>query len=61
MFINHLKSFLGPNLDYTDIIYDKPLNKSFKSKIGMVQFNAVLVRTGDFKVTSSDKVVKELV
>ena len=24
------KSFVRPNLDYTDIIYDKPLNESFK-------------------------------
>ena len=30
------KSFVGPNLDYANIIYDKPLNESFKRKIEMV-------------------------
>ena len=27
------KSFARPNLDYADIIYDKPFNESFKRKI----------------------------
>ena len=27
------KSFVGPNLDYGDIIFDKPNNESFKSRI----------------------------
>ena len=27
------KSFLGPNFDYPDIIYDKTLNEPFKKKI----------------------------
>ena len=27
------KSFVGPNLDYRDIIFDKPTNESFKSRI----------------------------
>ena len=27
------KSFVGPHLDYADIIYDRPKNASFKSKI----------------------------
>ena len=43
------KSFARPNLDYVDIIYDKPLNESFKRKIEMVQYNAALVITGAFK------------
>ena len=30
------KSFVRPNLDYADIIYDKPFNESFKRKIEMV-------------------------
>ena len=34
------KSFVRPNLDYADIIYDKSLNYSFKKKIEMVQCNA---------------------
>ena len=27
------KSFVRPNLNYADIIYNKPLNESFKKKI----------------------------
>ena len=26
------KSFVGPNLNYGDIIYDKPLNESFQKE-----------------------------
>ena len=40
------KSFVRPNLDYADIIYDKPLNESLKRKIEMVQYSAVLIITG---------------
>ena len=42
------KSFVRPNLDYADIIYDKPLNKSLKKKIEMVQYNAALLITDAF-------------
>ena len=41
------KSFVRPNLDYADIIYDKPFNESFKRK--MVQYKAALVITGAIK------------
>ena len=40
------KSFVRPNLDYEDIIYDKPLDESFKKKIESVQYNAELIITG---------------
>ena len=46
------KSFVRSNLDYADIIYDKPLNESFKRKIEMVQYNAALIITGAFKGTA---------
>ena len=55
------KSFVKPNLDYTNIIYDKPLSKSFKSKIEMVQYNAALTITGAFKRTSVVKYIKSWV
>ena len=54
------KSFVRPNLDYADIIYDKPLNESLKRKIEMVQYNAALIITGPFKGTSRDKIYQEL-
>ena len=39
------KSFASANLDYADIIYDKPIHKSFKRKNKMVQYKAALVIT----------------
>ena len=50
------KSFVRPNLDHADIIYDKPLNESFKKKIEMVQYNATLAIKG----TCHDKIHQEL-
>ena len=32
------KFFVRPNLDYADIIYDKPFSESFKIKIEMIQY-----------------------
>ena len=54
------KSFVRPNLDYADIIYDKPFNESLKRKIEMIQYNAALIITGTFKGTSCDKMYQEL-
>ena len=54
------KSFVRPNLDYTDIIYDKPFNESFKRKIEMVQYKAALMITGAIKGTSRDRLYQEL-
>ena len=54
------KSFVRPNLDYADIIYDKPFNESFKRKIEMVQYKAALVITGAIKGISRDRLYQEL-
>ena len=35
------KSFVRPNLDYGDTVYDKPNNSSFSDKIESLQYNAV--------------------
>ena len=34
---------LRSNLDYADIIYDRPLNESFKRIIAVIQYNAALM------------------
>ena len=54
------KSFVRPNLDYADIIFDKPLYESFKRKIEMVQYKAALVITGAIKGISRDRLDQEL-
>ena len=54
------KSFVRPNLDYADIIYEKLFNESFKRKIELVQYKAALVITGAIKGTSRDRFYQEL-
>ena len=54
------KSFVRPNLDYADMIYDKTFNESLKRKIEMVQYNAALIITGAFKGSLHDKIYQEL-
>ena len=54
------KSFVRPNLNYADIIYDKPLNESFKKKIKLAQYNATLTITSAIKGTCRDKIYQKL-
>ena len=42
------------------MIYDKPLNKTFKKKIESVQYNAELITTSAIKGTCRDKIYQEL-
>ena len=37
--------FVRPNLDYADMIYDKPCNKCFNIKLEMIQYRTALVIT----------------
>ena len=55
------KSYVRPNLDYTDIIYDKPSTESFIRKIEMVQYKAALIITGAFEGTLHHKIIKSSV
>ena len=54
------KSFTRPHLDYCDVIYDQPNNKSFCSKIEPIQYNAALAITGSIRGTSQTKLYNEL-
>ena len=54
------KSFVRPNVDYADIIYDESFNESFKTKIEMIQYRAALAITGAIKGTSSDCLNQEI-
>ena len=44
------KSFVKPNLDDGDIIFDKP-NKSFKSRIESIQYKTCVAITGAIQGT----------
>ena len=52
--------FVRPNLDYADKIYDKPLNKSFKRKLEIVQYKEALMITGAIKGASQKRLFQEL-
>ena len=54
------KSFIRPNLDYGDIIFDKPINQSFKSRIESIEHKACEAITGDTQRTSRERFYREL-
>ena len=54
------KSFVTPQLDYGDIIYDKAFIVSFQKKLETIQYNADLAITGAIRGTSREKVYSEL-
>ena len=49
------KSFIRPDLDYSDVVYDQPSNNAFSNKLETVQYNAALEITGAIKDTSREK------
>ena len=49
------KTFVRRILHCADLIYDKPLAESFKSKLEMLPYNAAFVITGVIKCTSRDR------
>ena len=54
------KSFIRPNLDYGDVIYDQPHNVTFCRMIESVQYNAALAITGAIKGSSRERLYREL-
>ena len=54
------KSFIRPNLDYLDIIYDQAYNASFHRKWESIQYNAALAITGSIRATSKEKLFQDL-
>ena len=54
------KSFLGPHLDYGDVIYDRAFNKSFQNKLESFQYNTALAIMGAIKASSRKKLYQEL-
>ena len=47
-------------VDYSEIVYDRPHNESFISKLEQVQYNAALAIPESIKCTSHSKLYKEL-
>ena len=54
------KSFIRPQLDYGDMIYDQTFNMSFQQKMETIQYNAALAITGAIRGSSREKLYQEL-
>ena len=54
------KSFMRPFLDYEDVIYDQPSDKSFLSTIESIQDNAAFAKTRVVRGSSHEKFYQEL-
>ena len=54
------KSFIRPQLDYGDIVFDRAFNKSFHKNLESIQYNAAIAITGAIRGTSSEKLFQEL-
>ena len=62
---NHIKEkvskvYKGIDLDYGDIVYDKPNNETFINKIEKAQYDAALAITGTIRGKSREKLYAEL-
>ena len=54
------KSFVRPQLDCGDIIYDQPNNESFIQLVEIIQYNVALAIKSAIKGTSQSKLYSEL-
>ena len=54
------RSFIGPHLDYGDVIFDQAYNKSFHESLESLQYNTALAITGAMRGTSKKKLYQEL-
>ena len=54
------KSFIRPNLDYDDVIYDQSYNASFHQNPEFIQYNPALAITDAIRGTSKEKLFDEL-
>ena len=54
------KSFIRPQLNYADILYDKAENQNFQNELENVQYKAWLAINGVIPGNSRQKVYEEL-
>ena len=51
---------MRPYLDFWDVVYDQPSNKTFSNKLDTVQYSGALVVMRAMKGTSREKLYQEL-
>ena len=49
------KSFISPDLDYGDVIYDQPNNNRLSEKNVSIQYNSALATNDAIRGTSREK------
>ena len=54
------KSFVGPHLDYIDVIFDKTYNNSFQERLESLQYKPLLAITDANKDSLTGKLYQEL-
>ena len=54
------KSFVGPHVDYGDVIFDMAYNNSFQQRLESLHYKASLAITGAIKGPSTERLYHEL-
>ena len=54
------KAFIGPHLDYGDVLFDQAFNASSQEKLESIQYNACHALTGTIRGTSKMKLYQQL-
>ena len=54
------KSFIRPDLDYDDTVYDRAFNESFHKNLESIQYNTAIAITGAIRGTFSEKLFPKL-
>ena len=58
--ITFYKSFIRSQLEYADVMYDRPSIATFSDRLESIQYNSALAITGAVRGTSKEKLYKEL-
>ena len=58
--MNNYKTFIRPNLDYYDVIYDKIFNEPWHKKRESIQYKAALAITAAIESANTVKLYRDL-
>ena len=54
------EAFIGPHLNYGDVVFDQAFNNFFHQRLDSIQYNAALAITGAIRKTSKEKLYQEV-
>ena len=58
--LRNFPSFVGPHVDYGDIISDKSFTGFFQKKLESIYYNPALAKTGAIRGTSREKILSQV-